>query len=369
VVSAGSRLVGSTVRAADLGRRFDLNLLGILRDGVAAEPMADDGLGAGDVLLVEGSLDALLRAQHAGDLEIRHQGPDESPDVREIELLEVLVMPRSELVGRTLSETLFRQRIGTSVVALHRQGETFVERISRTRIAVGDILVLQARRDTAERISSQRGLLHLGLQTFDRPPQRARRVAIGIFALVVLFAATGILGLATSVLLGCLALLLTRCVTPEEAYRSVEWRLVVLIAGMVAYGVAMEKTGAAELIASQIEALVHAFGQGLGPRAVLAGFYGFTLLLTQPMSNQAAALVVFPVAMKVALQTGVDPRAMAVTVALAASSSFLTPLEPSCLLVYGPGGYRFADYPRLGAGLSLLCLIVTLALVPVFWPS
>jgi len=159
--------------------------------------------------------------------------------------------------------------------------------------------------------------------------------------------------------------LLSRCLTPTEAYAAIDWRLLVLIAGMLAYGTALEKTGTSALLASWVLDLIGP----LGARGVLAGFYLLTLALTQPMSNQAAALVVFPVAMEAAVGLGLDPRAMAVTVALAASSSFLTPLEPSSLLVYGPGGYRFRDYPTLGAGLTVLAFLVTLLLVPILWPS
>jgi di/tricarboxylate transporter len=174
----------------------------------------------------------------------------------------------------------------------------------------------------------------------------------------------GVLALPVSILLGCLLMLVTRCITPQEAYAAIEWRLLVLIAGMIALGHALETTGAAQLVADGAVGMVGDFG----PIAVLAAFYLLTVSLTQPMSNQAAALVVLPIALGVAETAGISTRAMAVTVALAASSSFLTPLEPSCLLVYVPGRYRFLDYPRLGTALTVLAFVVTLVLVPRLWP-
>lgn len=363
VIPPGSRLSGATVRDADLGKRFDLTLLAILRGKNHHPPTPHEELAIGDALLVEGRLEALLAAQRQGDIEI--VDGEAAAGAQNLELVEVLVLPRSDLVGRTLAEAFFRQRVGASVVALHRQGHTHTQRLSRLRLAVGDILILQAGKEAAERVSSLRGLTHLGSRPLRRPPRGARAVAAVTFASVIVAAASGGLELSTAMLLGSLIVVASRCLTPEEAYRAIEWRIIVLVVGMMAYGTAMEQTGAAAFVADSLSGLVG----HLGPRACLAGLYVATLVLTQPMSNQAAALVVFPLAMKLAAECGLNLRAASVTVALAASSSFLTPLEPSCLLVYGPGGYRFIDFPRLGAGLSLLCFLIALVLVPVFWPS
>jgi di/tricarboxylate transporter len=156
----------------------------------------------------------------------------------------------------------------------------------------------------------------------------------------------------------------TRCLSPEEAYREVEWKVLILIGSMLALGAAMEETGAARWIAGEVVDFVGTADL----RWLLAGFFGLTVLLTQPMSNQAAAVVVLPVAIQTALQLDVNPRTFAMTVAVAASCSYLTPLEPACLMVYGPGRYRFMDFFRVGALLTLLIAALAVLLVPVVWP-
>jgi di/tricarboxylate transporter len=165
-------------------------------------------------------------------------------------------------------------------------------------------------------------------------------------------------------LLASLGVVATRLITIEEAYDLIDWRLLVLIAGMTAFGLAMKKTGTAEYLAGLV---VEHFAP-LGVTAVMLAFVVLTILLTQPMSNAAAALVVLPVAMTTAVQLELSPRTFAVLVTLAASLSFITPFEPSCLIVYSPGKYRFRDYVVAGLPLTLLAVAVIMLLVPVFWP-
>ena len=158
--------------------------------------------------------------------------------------------------------------------------------------------------------------------------------------------------------------LATRCMTLDAAYENVDWRLLILIGGMTAFGTAMAKSGADRMLAEFVVGSLEPFGA----IAVLAGFSLLTVILTQPMSNQAAALVVFPIAMQTGLQIGADPRAFGMMVAVAASCSYLTPLEPSCLMVYGPGKYTFLDFLRVGAPLTVLIYVLAIVLVPLVWP-
>jgi di/tricarboxylate transporter len=177
-------------------------------------------------------------------------------------------------------------------------------------------------------------------------------------------AASGVFSLPVALLVGVLAMIVTRCLTPDEAYSAIDWRLLVMIGGMFAFGAAMEKSGAAAWLAGGIITHVSPHGS----YAVLASFFVVTILLSMPMSNQAAALVVLPVAIHVATQLGMNPRALVMGVAFAASCSFLTPLEPACLLVYGPGRYRFGDFARVGFPLTILMFVIAMLLLPVFWP-
>jgi di/tricarboxylate transporter len=167
-----------------------------------------------------------------------------------------------------------------------------------------------------------------------------------------------------AMLLGALAAFLTGCITPEEAYREVEWKAIIIVGCMLALGAAMEATGAAPYLASQVTRLV----SGASPMWLLTAFFALTVLLTQPMSNQAAAVVVLPVALQTAVQLQLNPRTFAMMVAVAASCSYMKPLEPSCMLVYGPGRYRFADFLKVGLPLTLIIGVLAVALVPIIWP-
>jgi di/tricarboxylate transporter len=187
---------------------------------------------------------------------------------------------------------------------------------------------------------------------------------VGFLALALAAGGFGVVPLSIALLLAAVATVLTGAITTEEAYRVIEWRLLILIGGMTAFGTAMLKSGAAAFLAQGIVAALGDFGS----LAVLGGFALLTVALTQPMSNAAAALVVLPVAMQAAAQLDANPRSFAVGIALAASVSLATPLEPSCLIVYGPGRYRFIDFIRVGGPLTCILLAVLLLLIPVFWP-
>jgi di/tricarboxylate transporter len=175
---------------------------------------------------------------------------------------------------------------------------------------------------------------------------------------------THLVPLPIAVLLGVMILLATHSLRMSEVYEIIDWRLLILIACMMSFGVAMEKTRADQYLADLI---VRGTGH-YGPLAVLAGFFAMTVALTQPMSNQAAALVMLPISVKTALALGLNPRTFAVTVTYAASCSFLTPLEPACVLVYTPGGYRFLDFLKVGSLLTIAVFAIVIWLVPVFWP-
>ena len=164
--------------------------------------------------------------------------------------------------------------------------------------------------------------------------------------------------------MAAIACIVFRCISTEKAYGAIDWRLLILIGGMTAFGTAMENSGAADLLAKSI---VDVMGP-IGKMAVLAGFVVLTVILTQPMSNAAAALVIVPVALRAAVELQSDPRTFAIAIMLSASISLVTPFEPACILVYSPGKYRFKDFIRIGSPLTLLLLVVILLLVPVFWP-
>jgi di/tricarboxylate transporter len=189
-------------------------------------------------------------------------------------------------------------------------------------------------------------------------------IAIGLFAAGIVLGSLGVLPLEYAILGAALLVVLSGCIPWHDVHKEVYWKLIVLISGMTAFGVAMTRTGTDRFLADLVL-------DGLGPWGtipVLGGFFVITVILTQPMSNASAALVVLPVALKAAETLHLNPRTFAITVTIAASCSFVTPMEPSCLMVYGPGRYRFYDFITCGTPLTLAVMIVTLLMVPWLWP-
>jgi di/tricarboxylate transporter len=258
----------------------------------------------------------------------------------------------------------FRERYGLQVLGLNRHGKNLLRKLSRIPLRVGDVLLVQGDKRNIAAFKDDLAFSVLGAIE-EKRPDRARAVrTAAIFCGVLLLATFNVVPLAVAALLGAFFTFLTRCVSPADAYREVEWRAVILIACMLGLGEAMTSTGTAKYLAS----VVAGGASGTDPLWLLAGFFFLTVLLTQPMSNQAAAAVILPIAVETAAQFGLNPRSFAMMIAVAASCSYLTPLEPACLMVYGPGRYRFTDFLRVGGPLVVLLFGLAMLLVPRVWP-
>jgi di/tricarboxylate transporter len=367
LIRPDSPLVGKTLAESGLGRDLDLTVLRLVR-GKDRYLMLRSGrrLEARDVLLVEGQRDEILKIKDMVGVDIKADVKLSDPELQseDIRLVEMILLPRSPLIHRTLKSHHFRERYGLQVLGINRRGETIRRKISQVPLKTGDILLVQGHQANIAALAEDTSLRILGAVKEKR--LNLRRAPIAVIALVgALTAATfKIVSLPVAVLSGTLVVFLSRCLTPEEAYREVEWRALILIGSMLALGSAMEYTGTAEFLAAQIGAL---WGHG-NPVWLLTAFFVLTVLLTQPMSNQAAAVVLVPVAIRTALQLNLNPRSFAMMIAVAASCSYLTPLEPACLMVYGPGRYRFVDFLKVGSLLTVLVYLVAIMLVPIVWP-
>jgi di/tricarboxylate transporter len=365
VVTAGSPLAGRALRDSRLGE-MGLQVRAVLRGGrrLDAEPALT--LEEGDLLLVQTTREGLLQVKDTAGIEIK-------PDLKlgEMDLAtdtmtiaEAILMPQSALIGRTIKEVDFRRRFGVTVIAIYRSGHALATRIGGLPLRVGDVLLIQGRPERFGALTDSPDLLIL--QETEHQPARRRKglYAVGIFLVAVIASSFQWVPLPVAFLLAALAVVGTRLITMEEAYDLIDWRLLILIAGMTSFGLAMKKTGAAEYLAGLIVNLT-----GSLPVSMLLLAFGIlTIVLTQPMSNAAAALVVLPVAIHTAARLGHDPRSFAVMVTLSASLSFITPFEPSCLIVYGPGRYRFRDFMICGLPLTALVVVVLMILVPLLWP-
>lgn len=288
--------------------------------------------------------------------------PNRQPE--EIGLSEVILTPGSPLIGRTLKGLRFRDAYELQVLAINRHGQTLRHRMSHIRLATGDVMIVQGDYAQIATLGS-RGVFRI-LSTIEEqhPNQERAPMAIGIFVGSLAIATLGLVSLPVATLLGALLVFVTRCITPEEAYSRINWRVLILIASMLGLGEAMEATGTAQYIAG----LVSQYAGQASPIVLLSGFFLLTVLLTQPMGDQAATVVVLPVAIRTALQLGLNPRSFAMMIALTAGCSLLTPLEPACLLVYGPGHYRFLDYVKVGIIPAVLVYIISILMVPLLWP-
>jgi di/tricarboxylate transporter len=229
---------------------------------------------------------------------------------------------------------------------------------------MGDVLLVQGPRESLASLERGNTYRILGTLEGKLPNYRRARIALLIFLGAILLAATNLVTPPVAVLIGSVAAFVTKCITPQEAYNDVEWKVLILIGSMLAFGMAMESTGTARYLAMQI---VNWVGDA-HPLWLLSGFFLLTVALTQPMSNQAAAVMVFPIAIQTALQLGLNPRTFAIMIAVAASTSFITPLEPACLLVYGLGRYRFLDFIKVGSLLTIVVYLIAILLVPMLWP-
>lgn len=365
VVLPGSPLIGQRSFESDLSI-LNFQILKMVRDDKEFAPTDREPIQEGDVLLVAGSVEDLVMVSKIEGIQIRGEMKFSEPDleVEDIKIAEVLITPLSSLQGRTLMESNFRRFYGLAVLAIYRQGQTLYDRIGSIRLRVGDMLLVQGSGDSFERLS--RGADLAVLEEIDRPVNHGRMgwVVLGGFILAIILSGVGLFPLSACLLATAVLAVLTRCITSEQAYSVIDWRMLILIGGMTALGKAMSSTGTSDFLA---QGIVGVF-EPVGAYGLLAGFMVLTVILTQPMSNAAAALVVLPVALEAALQMGVDQRSFGIGIMMAASMSLITPLEPSCLIVYGPGKYRFFDFMRVGGGLTAILLLITWLMVPILWP-
>jgi di/tricarboxylate transporter len=282
----------------------------------------------------------------------------------EAALVEAVVAPGSGLEGKTLKEAGFRQKYGGTTLAIRHREEIMRSRLGRTRLRSGDVLLVEIRRDRMDSLKNNPDFVIVSEVGLDEPRRKKLPLALAIVAGTVISASTELIPVVGSAILGAVLLILTRCITLDEAYKAVEWRVIFLLGGLLPLGLALESTGAAQLLSSW---LVGTFGIW-GPIALVSAFYLVTTLLTEVMSNNATAALIAPIAMSTAATLGVSPRPFLIAVTFAASASFMTPVGyQTNTLIYGPGQYRFADFLKIGIPLNLLFWGLATLLIPYFW--
>ncbi len=364
----GSILVGKPLAEVPLRQTYHVNVIAIQRDGqTSLAPSPQMVCERGDILTLQGNIDDFRARDTQPYLEILPPRDWQQDDlaVDDIVVVEAMLSPRSALIGQTLAEAHFRQKYGMTALAVWQQGGPIRTNLSNRRLSFGDTLLLQGPRHRLATLRTEPDIIIFREPTEATNVPRKGWLALGILVAAVIIAASGRLPTAETMLAAAVLMVLGSILTMDDVYRSVEWRSIFLVAGLLPLGLAMTKTGAADFLADEI---IRFIGPA-GPYALMVGLILFTALITQAMSGQAVGAVVAPIAIQAAHQIGADPRAMAMGVALATSLAFVTPVShPVNILVMGAGGYHFRDYLRVGLPLTVLALIIILALMPVFWP-
>jgi di/tricarboxylate transporter len=363
-----SPLVGKSLTESRLGDAFGLGILSIIRDGKThLMPDPNDHLEAGDILLVKGKREDLLTVDGLQTLRIETESIPELSELEsaEIGLQEAVLSPHTTLVGKNLREIHFRTKYGLSVLAIWREGRAYYSNLGEMALRFGDALLLHGARERIQVLGSDPDFLVLTEEAQEAPRTNKALFAVLIMLIVLLPVILGLVPIAVMAVVGVALMVLTGCLTMDEAYRAIEWKAVFLIAGMIPLGIAMQSTGAANFVANWMVSLLGAYG----PTAVMIGLYILTSLTSQVMPNPAVAVLLAPIALNTANNLGISPYTLMMTIAVAASAAFLIPVgHPANLLVMGPGGYRISDYLKLGLPLTLVILVVVILVTPIFWP-
>ncbi|NGO38106.1 SLC13 family permease [Limisphaera ngatamarikiensis] len=366
-VREDSRLAGRVLGQTPLSRGDMVAVLEVLRQGRRLFMPLQETIRAGDILLVRADPRALMELKADWGLELLpgFAATDASLEGEELKLAEVMIPAGSAWRGRTLSSLNFQHRFGATVLAVRAGERTLQQRLSEVELDVGDALLVLGPGEALERLRQDPNVLVL--QPVDEPVLRRHKipVAVGVVAGVMLLTALNVLPVMVSAIIGCIALVAFRCLTLDEAYGAVDWRVVFLLAGTWPLGLALEKSGAAAGVA---EAALFLTGDA-NPWLALAVLYGVTALLTEFLSNNATAVMLTPVALSLADSLGVDPKPFLMAVCFAASTSFTTPLGyQTNAMVYHPGGYRYMDFVRMGLPLNLIFWAISVAMIPRLWP-
>ena len=373
VVAGDSRLAGRSLAETRFGDERGLQVVEIRRENGEriVPPSGGTVVHAGDVLVVTGRVSDIARIEEEEHLSIVGSVPELEPkldakaDAEAPHLAELLVPLGSHAIGRTVKQLDIRRHYGVNALALQRHGQPVHEPVGKVRLAPGDLLLAQGRNTALQSLHASGDLALLGPVRL--PARRPGKLipALLIMLAVVVLPAFGVTTILVSGFLGALAMVITGALTTQEAYQDMDWSVVVLLAAIIPLGLAMRDTGTADWLAQELLALV----TPLGPYGILAAVYIVTVALTSVISNAAAALVLVPVAIATGTELAVSPMPFIIAVMFAASSSFITPIGyQTNTFIYGPGGYRFGDFVRVGAPLNLLLAIASTVVIPWFFP-
>ncbi len=367
LVTAKSPLVGKTWEQSKMSRETKVELSNLLREGKAVSRPARTQIRPGDLLLLHGDVSTLMGLEDKYGLELQKDVRvcDQDLSSYDLRLNEVLIPPRSSLIGRTLQTSDFFRRYRSAILGIQRRGKVIRERLGDIKLEGGDTLLVQGHKDDMARLLTSAN----AIVTNELSELHVRRDkafwALAMIVTVVVLVVFDILPLLVASLIGAAGMILGRCLTVEEAYEAIDWKIIFLLGGVIPLGLALEQSGAALWLTDlALRPLVD-----LGPVIVLAALYLTTAVMTEALSNNATAVILAPIALSLAAAMGVDGRPFLVAVTFAASTSFATPVGyQTNTMVYSPGGYRFSDFTKVGGPLNLVFLGLAVLLIPLIWP-
>ncbi len=356
-----SGLIGRTVTEVDLFRRDGVRLVDVLRgDASLRRDLASVTLAPGDRVVLRSEMAELLGLQQSRDVRM----VDKLSSVQ-TETVEVLITPGCRMIGRSLGSLRLRRRYGVYVLAVHRRNQNIGRQLDDLVVVVGDTLLLEGAPEDIQRLASDMDMVDITKPTVQAYRRKLAPVAIGALAGIVVFAALGVAPILLCAVVAVAIVLVTRCIDADEAYSFIDGRLLALVFAMLVVGVGLDHSGAARLIVTWAEpALMH-----MPPVLVIFCVYALASTLTEVVSNNAVGVIFTPIAIELALALGMDPRPLVVAVMFAASAAFSTPIGyQTNMLVYGPGGYRFTDYMRVGIPMNIILGITASLVIPLIWP-
>ena len=371
-VSAESPLVGRTCKERAVNKNYDITVLDILRDGkLISNNIRDTFIHPEDILFVRGSLENFLRMKEVEKVTML---TDEKLTQDELihddnTLVECLITNQTDLVGKSLMEINFRRRFGSFILAIRREGEILRKKIAHVVLQAFDTLLIYGPIEKIKELSDSGDFIVLGEIEATLQKHKYWWVSVAVIFGAVILAALGIVPILKGALIGAIFLLVIRVITANEAYQSINWQVIVLIAALIPLGIVIQKSGTAFWIGTVLNDIANAFNPLVRPTIMLSLVYLVTIILTEMTSNAATAIIMTPIAISAAQQMGLDPRTFVFAVCFAASASFITPIGyQTNLMVYGPGGYKFTDYVRVGLPLAIVLWCMATWLIPILWP-
>jgi di/tricarboxylate transporter len=371
-VSADSPLVGRTCKERAVNKNYDITVLDILRNGkLISKNIRDTFIHPEDILFVRGSLENFLRMKEVEKVTML---TDEKLTQDELihddnTLVECLITNKTDLVGKSLMEINFRRRFGSFILAIRREGEILRKKIAHVVLQAFDTLLIYGPIEKIKELSDSGDFIVLGEIEATLQKHKYWWVSVAVIFGAVILAALGIVPILKGALIGAIFLLVIKVITANEAYQSINWQVIVLIAALIPLGIVIQKSGTAFWIGTVLNDIANAFNPLVRPTVMLSLVYLVTIILTEMTSNAATAIIMTPIAISAAQQMGLDPRTFVFAVCFAASASFITPIGyQTNLMVYGPGGYKFTDYVRVGLPLAIVLWCIATWLIPILWP-